>query len=169
MPSKGEPGRGKARRDAAGERAEPSAANAFSRIVEVDEIAEGDLPISIRADAAERAGIARNAGLIAVESLEADLEVAKHGGDKFSVAGALRARIVQTCVVSLEPFESEIQAEIAVDFAAEPKKQPARRGRAAQRTESPDVSRPSRRNSTRRTRSSTAASISARWSRNSSF
>jgi hypothetical protein len=131
MISKGEPKPSKARRGAAGERTPASGASDLSRIVEVDEVPEGGLPIAIRADAAERAAIAKSAGLIAVESLEADLEIAKQGEGRFKVVGPLRARIAQTCVVSLEPFESEIHAEVAADFAGHARKSHPRRGRSA--------------------------------------
>ncbi|MGO9675223.1 MAG: YceD family protein [Methylocella sp.] len=131
MISKSDPRSDKARRAAAGDLSLESGANALSRIVEIDEVPEGGLQVAIRADAAERAAIAENAGLIAVESLEADLDVAKLGEGKFQVAGPLRARIVQTCVVSLEPFESEIHAEVAADFAGQAKKSLLRRGKAA--------------------------------------
>ncbi|MGA2638909.1 YceD family protein [Methylocella sp.] len=130
MTSKGEPKPSKARRGPAGERAPAGGASNLSRIVEVDEVPEGGLQIAIRADAAERAAIAKSAGLIAVESLEAALEIAKQGEGKFKVVGPLRARIVQTCVVSLEPFESEIHAEVAADFAGHARKSLPRRSRS---------------------------------------
>lgn len=129
MRSKGEPKPGKAPRAPAGERA--SGASDLSRIVEVDEVPEGGLQIAIWADAAERAAIAKNAGLIAVELLEADLDIAKQGEGRFKVVGPLRARIAQTCVVSLEPFESEIHAEVAADFAGRARKSLPRRSRPA--------------------------------------
>lgn len=88
----------------------------LSRLVEVDEVPDAGLAISVVANAAERAAIAKTDGLVAVESLEADLEVTKEGAKKFRVAGPLRARVVQTCVVSLEPFESEIEAQVEADF-----------------------------------------------------
>jgi uncharacterized metal-binding protein YceD (DUF177 family) len=135
MISKGDPRPHKARRAAAGERRPASGTSALSCIVDVDEVPEGGLQVAVRADAAERAAIAKSAGLIAVESLEADLDIAKQGEAKFSVAGPLRARIVQTCVVSLEPFESEINAEVAADFASKVIKSLPRRGRAAPATE----------------------------------
>lgn len=129
MISKGESRPKRSRRRAAEAHA-PAGAADMTRIVEVDEVPDVGLQITIEADAAERAAIAKRAGLIAVELLEADLEIAKEGETKFGVVGPLRARVVQTCVVSLEPFESEINAEVAADFAAEVKKNAPRRGRA---------------------------------------
>jgi hypothetical protein len=135
MTSKGDPRPHKARRAAAGERRPASGTCALSCIVEVDEVPEGGLQIAVRADAAERAAVAKSAGLIDVESLEADLEIAKQGEAKFRVAGPLRARIVQTCVVNLDPFESDINAEVAADFVVKVAKTLPRRGRAPPATE----------------------------------
>jgi uncharacterized metal-binding protein YceD (DUF177 family) len=89
----------------------------LSHLVEIEEIPEAGLRIAIRADEAARAAIAKADGLVAIQSLEADLEVAKESATKFRVAGPLRARVVQTCVVSLEAFESDIEAEVEAEFA----------------------------------------------------
>ncbi|VFU08255.1 YceD family protein [Methylocella tundrae] len=107
----------------------------LSRLVEVDNIPDAGLDISVRADAAERAAIAKANGLVAVESLEADLDVVKESAKKFRITGPLRARIVQACVVSLEPFESEIEAQVEADFQnfvekAAPRARSARRAEA---------------------------------------
>lgn len=117
------------RRDDAG-RAPP--AGALSRIVEIDLVPEDGLKLSIEADASERAAIARRAGLIAIEWLQADLEIVKEGEARLRVVGPLEARVTQTCVVSLEPFESELHAAIEAEYAVAPRPAPSRRGRAAQ-------------------------------------
>ena len=89
----------------------------LSHLVEIDEVPEAGLRIAIRADEATRAAIAKADGLVAIKSLEADLDVAKESPTKFRIAGPLRARVVQTCVVSLEAFESDIEAEVEAEFA----------------------------------------------------
>lgn len=94
----------------------------FSRLVDVADIAAKGLDVSIRAEAAECAALARRAGIVAVESLTADFNLRKVEGVavEVEVEGVLHARVVQTCVVSLEPFESVIDDPIEVDFAAFP-------------------------------------------------
>ncbi len=94
-----------------------SKASPLSHLVKIEEIPEAGLRIAIRADDAARAAIAKTDGLVAIPSLEADLEVVKESATKFRVAGPLRARVVQTCVVSLEAFESDIEAEVEAEFA----------------------------------------------------
>lgn len=91
----------------------------FSRLVEVDDIPAKGLDLTIHADAVECAGLARRAGLVAVESLAADFRAGKVEASRVEVEGVLRARVVQTCVVSLDPFESDIECPIEVAFAGD--------------------------------------------------
>lgn len=130
MTSKRDPKPVRAGRTTPAARATAGEAGPLSRVIEVDDVPDGGLQIAIRADGAERAALAKSAGLIAVELLEADLDVVKEGEAKFRVSGPLRARVAQSCVVSLEPFESEIDAEIAADFAGHSRKGPSRKGHA---------------------------------------
>lgn len=102
-----------------GERTASTAPSALRHIVEIKDVPDVGVDVSIRADAAERAAVAKDAGLIGVGLLEADLTVSKQSNTKFRVSGPLRARVVQACVVSLEPVESEIHAEVAADFAVQ--------------------------------------------------
>ena len=118
MKSKGDPGPKKSGKAHAGKVAAPSAAGNFIRPLMIDDVPDAGLEISLRADAAECAAMARSDGLVAIASLGADLHVAKQGRTKFKVTGVLRARVAQTCVVSLDPFETDVQADIDVDFAA---------------------------------------------------
>jgi uncharacterized metal-binding protein YceD (DUF177 family) len=90
----------------------------LSRRVAVEDVPDTGLEVSIRAEATECSAIALRAGLIAVERLEADLQITRQTRTQFRVSGPLRARIVQTCVVSLDPFESEIQTDVEADFIA---------------------------------------------------
>jgi uncharacterized metal-binding protein YceD (DUF177 family) len=139
MTSKGDQRSSKARGGpAADDRAPSSGAPNLSRVVGVKDIPETGLEVSMQADAAERAEIAKSAGLIAVDMLEADLAIIKLDETKLRVAGPLRARVVQTCVVSLEPFEAEIHAEVETDFAAQAQKSVPRRSGAKGRKESDD-------------------------------
>ncbi|WOJ89466.1 DUF177 domain-containing protein [Methylocapsa polymorpha] len=90
----------------------------FSRLLKVEDVPETGIEVSLRADEAECAAIARSDGLVAVAKLEADLDVTRQAGMRFNVSGVLRAQVVQTCVVSLDPFETKIRADIDVDFAS---------------------------------------------------
>lgn len=90
----------------------------LSRHVAVESVPDHGLEMSIHADAEECAALAQRCGLVSVASLGADFRVTKTGRTRFTVTGILRARVTQTCVVSLEPFETEIETDIDVDFAS---------------------------------------------------
>jgi hypothetical protein len=80
----------------------------FSYLVNTDEVPEQGLDLTVSADAATRQALAAADGLVGIESLEADFHVARRGLAEFNVSGKLRARITQVCVVSLEPFETDV-------------------------------------------------------------
>jgi hypothetical protein len=85
--------------------------------LEVGDIPPKGLEVTIRAEEAACRALARRGGLVAVESLTADFSVRKAEASKVAVSGVLRARIVQTCVVSLDPFECDVTSKIETDFA----------------------------------------------------
>jgi len=89
----------------------------FSYLVNVDAVPEQGLDLTISADSATRQALAAADGLAGIESLEADFHIARRGLAEFNVGGSLRARITQVCVLSLEPFDTDIVEEIDVDFA----------------------------------------------------
>jgi Large ribosomal RNA subunit accumulation protein YceD len=88
----------------------------FSRIVKVDTLPGNGLRQKIAADETERAKLARRYKLPSVESLEAEFHVTRSGRGA-RVRGQARARVTQTCIVSLEPFPAEVDEEIDVRFA----------------------------------------------------
>jgi hypothetical protein len=75
--------------------------------------AQGGLSLHLDADPAARAAIAKALDIESLESLEAD--VALSGWlDGVEIAGGWRARIVQICGVSLDPFETVLQGRFTV-------------------------------------------------------
>lgn len=89
----------------------------FSRPLAVIDVPELGLEVSIAATAREREALAEADGLQALSRLEADLRVAREGVGGLRVTGELRADIRQTCVVSLEDFDSRVVEPIDVRFA----------------------------------------------------
>ena len=96
----------------------PDGGGVFSRVLAVDTVPDTGLDIAVRASEAECAALAQADGLVAVHDFEASFDVRKQSRARFKVTGRLRARVTQTCIVSLEPFETLINADIDVDFAA---------------------------------------------------
>ncbi|HWK95797.1 MAG TPA: DUF177 domain-containing protein [Pseudolabrys sp.] len=84
--------------------------------VTLDQIPESGLHREIEAPQPARDAIARLAELREVPAVSATFDLAKRGG-KLEVSGRVRARVGQTCVVSLEPMETEIDEAIDLTFA----------------------------------------------------
>jgi hypothetical protein len=92
-------------------------ADPWSVPVTVAQIPEGGLHRDIEADVAARAAMAEVAGLREILSARASLDVTSIGGGRFHVAGYVRSRIGQTCVVTLDPIENDIDEPIDLIFA----------------------------------------------------
>ncbi|MFB6451844.1 YceD family protein [Bradyrhizobium tunisiense] len=85
----------------------------------VAQIPDSGLHRKLEASAAERQAIAEVGGLREVLSAQADLDVVPKSGGRVQVIGTIRARIGQTCVVTLDPMESEIAEAVDLVFAPE--------------------------------------------------
>ncbi|MGY8633793.1 DUF177 domain-containing protein [Bradyrhizobium sp. 14AA] len=85
----------------------------------VAQIPDTGLHRKLEASAAERQAIAAVAGLREVLSASADFEVVPKSGGRIQVTGHVRALIGQTCVVTLDPIESDIEEEVDLTFAPE--------------------------------------------------
>ncbi|MBR0983326.1 YceD family protein [Bradyrhizobium liaoningense] len=85
----------------------------------VAQIPDTGLHRKLEASAAERQAMAEVAGLREVVSAQADFDVVPRSGGRVQVTGSVRARIGQTCVVTLDPIESEIEEEVDLVFAPE--------------------------------------------------
>ena len=83
----------------------------------VAQIPDTGLHRDLRADEAVRKAIADVGDLREVLSAQASFDVTPKSGGRYHVAGRVRARIGQTCVVTLEPMESDIDEPIDLTFA----------------------------------------------------
>jgi uncharacterized metal-binding protein YceD (DUF177 family) len=89
----------------------------WSARVAVEQIPDTGLHRDLKADQAVREAMAELAGLREILSASASLDVTPTGGGRFHVAGRVRARIGQTCVVTLDPIENDIDEPIDLIFA----------------------------------------------------
>jgi hypothetical protein len=92
-------------------------ADPWSVPVTVAQIPEAGLHRDIEAGAVAREAMAEVAGLREILSARAALDVTPKSGGRVHVAGHVRARIGQTCVVSLDPIENDIDEPIDLIFA----------------------------------------------------
>jgi Large ribosomal RNA subunit accumulation protein YceD len=83
----------------------------------VVQIPDTGLHRDLEANQAICAGVADVGGLREVLSVTASLDVTPMSGGRYHVAGRVRARIGQTCVVTLDPMETDIDETIDVIFA----------------------------------------------------
>lgn len=86
--------------------------------------------IDIEADEVERVAIAKAFGLEELLWLRARIEPRREGG-VLALAGFVRARLVQICGVTLEPFENDLEEPIDARFSDDPKTRAARDNAAA--------------------------------------
>jgi hypothetical protein len=92
-------------------------ADPWSVPVTVAQIPDTGLHRDIEAGPATRDAMAAAAGLREILSASASLDVTPKGEGRVHVAGRVRARIGQTCVVTLDPIENDIDEPIDLMFA----------------------------------------------------
>jgi uncharacterized metal-binding protein YceD (DUF177 family) len=85
--------------------------------VAVAQIPETGLHRDIEADQTIRNAVADVGGVREVFSAQASFDVTPKSGGRFHVAGHVRARIGQNCVVTLEEIEADIDEPIDLIFA----------------------------------------------------
>jgi uncharacterized metal-binding protein YceD (DUF177 family) len=88
----------------------------WSLTVAVVDIPETGRQFKLVADAHARAAVAKIAGVPGLPRLEAEFEVMRHGRDGVRVAGGVSATVQQTCVITLEPIECEVEEEVNLVF-----------------------------------------------------
>lgn len=91
----------------------------FSREVRLDTLGSTPRALSIEADEAERAALAGRFGLVSLDSLDADLSLARDG-QSVAMTGRMQARLVQACVATGVPVAAAIDEPIALSFRQAP-------------------------------------------------
>ena len=129
-----------------GERAEVHVAGAmtategpFSRPIEVSQAEDKALRVKLTATEAECNALAKQDNLPAISNLTAQFEVTTAGRGIFLVTGEVRARVTQICVVSLDPFETDIVQAVELSFASPQDVERAEAAYAKRHEEDPDA------------------------------
>jgi hypothetical protein len=92
-------------------------ADPWSVPIAVEQIPEAGLHRDIEADRAARDAMAELAGVREILSASASIDVTPDNGGRFHVTGRVRARVGQTCVVTLDPIENDIDEPIDLILA----------------------------------------------------
>ncbi|BAV65268.1 YceD family protein [Sphingobium cloacae] len=94
------------------------AAPEFSRPVRIDQLGRHAAPMTISANEAERAALARRFNLLALDRLEADYALAEEDG-AILARGHVRADLAQPCVATGVPVPETVDTELLLRFVAE--------------------------------------------------
>jgi len=92
---------------------------AFSYPVKVGNISANAVTVRLEANEAERKALSDLWDVLEVQSLKAELQIARWKKDGVKIKGRVQARIVQACVVTLEPVESAIDEPVEAIFVPE--------------------------------------------------
>ncbi len=91
----------------------------FSRRFTASAVGRRGAEVTVEANAAECAALATRLGLVALASLRCRFSLAELPGGAVAAQGQLAARLTQDCVVTLEPFDSDVEESFAVRFVVE--------------------------------------------------
>ncbi len=104
----------------------------------IQDIPETGLQVERVASPEEREAIARTLDMIACSSLIARYTLHPRSGGHYRLSGTLKARIEQSCVVTLEPLTNEIVESFGVDYWPETE-MPAPEGGVVDVHDEPDL------------------------------
>lgn len=93
----------------------------FIRAVEVASIRSDGLALHVTASEAERAGLAKLFGIPAIGQIEADFLLTKKG-PRARVTGEVWGRFTQTCILTLESFDSDFRESVDLPYDEDPAK-----------------------------------------------
>jgi len=104
------------------ERQDPGAAPApeFSRPLAADKVGRNGYALAIEAAEAERAGLARRFGLLALDRLVAQCRLRPVAGGMIELACSFEAAVTQECVVTLEPVPATVREAFVQRYALDP-------------------------------------------------
>jgi uncharacterized metal-binding protein YceD (DUF177 family) len=88
----------------------------IERIVDVDRMGQAGAALEIVATDGERAALARRFGFLALPAFSARVTVDRRAGGQIVVEGRLRGRIVQACVLTLEPVAQDLDDAFRIVF-----------------------------------------------------
>lgn len=89
----------------------------WTETISFDEVSENGAHVHLVADEHTRDEMAKAAGLREVTRLEASFDITRQGGHALRIAGDVSASVGQTCIVTLEPVESEVHESFDLLFS----------------------------------------------------
>lgn len=91
----------------------------IERIVDLDRMGPAGTALEIVASDSERAALARRFGFLGLPSLSARVTVDRRPGGQVVVEGRLRGRLIQACVLTLDPVTQDLDDAFRIVFKRE--------------------------------------------------
>ncbi len=89
----------------------------IERMVDLDKMgAGGSTALEVSASESERAALARRFGFLGLPAFSARATVDRRAGGQVVVEGRLRGKIVQACILSLDPVTQELDETFRIVF-----------------------------------------------------
>jgi uncharacterized metal-binding protein YceD (DUF177 family) len=88
----------------------------IERIVDLDRMSTGSAALDITASDGERAALAKRFGFLDLPAFSARVTVDRRVGGQVIVKGRLRGRIVQACILTLDPVTQELDDAFRIVF-----------------------------------------------------
>jgi uncharacterized metal-binding protein YceD (DUF177 family) len=88
----------------------------IERIVDIDRMGNGGAAVDIVASDGERAALAKRFGFLGLPAFSARVTVDSRLGGQIVVEGRLRGRLVQACVLTLDPVAQDLDDTFRVVF-----------------------------------------------------
>jgi uncharacterized metal-binding protein YceD (DUF177 family) len=88
----------------------------IEHMIDIDRLAHGGAAVEIAPGEAERASLAKRFGFVELPAFSARVTVDRRIGGQVVVEGRLRGRIIQACILTLEPVIQELDDTFRVVF-----------------------------------------------------
>lgn len=88
----------------------------FHRPLSLDRIGQLGLDMTVEATAAECAALAERMNLPGVLAVSCTFHLIRESRDKVAARGVLRARVTQTCIISLDDFDAAVEEVFQIRF-----------------------------------------------------
>src|SRR6266436_646049 len=88
----------------------------IERVVDLDRMGASGAALEIVASDSERAALARRFGFLGLPAFSARVTVDRRAGGQVVVEGRLRGRIVQACVLTLDPVTPDLDDAFRIIF-----------------------------------------------------
>jgi uncharacterized metal-binding protein YceD (DUF177 family) len=88
----------------------------IERVVDLDRMGAGSAALEIVASDSERAALAKRFGFLGLPAFSARVTVDRRAGGQVVVEGRLRGKIVQACILTLDPVTQELDEAFRIVF-----------------------------------------------------